>query len=83
MIKLIFIISVTILLSACDALKGPTPNQCLRQELFEKCMAILPKGPNATQYNDWAEVVTSCRQQAYYSSLRPETQIPVQCKAAE
>ena len=83
MIKFVFIILVTMLLSACDAMKSPTPNQCLRQELFEKCMVILPKGPDATKYNDWAEVVTACSQQSYYSSLRPETQIPIQCKVAE
>lgn len=40
----------------------------LRIELFEKCMQLLPDGPQATKYNDWAEVVKQCGTQSYYMS---------------
>ncbi|HHX06332.1 MAG TPA: hypothetical protein GX732_09385 [Pseudomonas sp.] len=42
--------------------------KALRIELFEKCMRLLPDGPQATKYNDWAEVVGECGTQAYYMS---------------
>lgn len=42
--------------------------KALRIELFEKCMQLLPDGPQTTKYNDWAEVVGECGNQAYYMS---------------
>lgn len=42
--------------------------QKLRIELFEKCMRLLPKGPERTVYSDWDEVVSECGTQAYYMS---------------
>ena len=42
--------------------------KALRIELFEKCMQLLPDGPQTTKYNDWAEVVEECSTQAYYMS---------------
>ena len=40
----------------------------LRIELFEKCMNLLPAGPQETKYNDWDEVVSACGTQSYYMS---------------
>jgi len=40
----------------------------LKIELFEKCMRLLPDGPQTTKYNDWAEVVEECGRQAYNMS---------------
>lgn len=42
--------------------------KALRIELFEKCMRLLPDGPQTTKYNDWAEVVAECSTQSYYMS---------------
>lgn len=45
------------------------PDQTLRRKLFAECLTKLPKGPEATRYNDWDEVVAECGHQAYYLSL--------------
>ncbi|OWQ97979.1 hypothetical protein [Sphingopyxis witflariensis] len=37
---------------------------------FKECMAALPEGPTATQYNDWDEVVDKCRDYAYGQAKR-------------
>lgn len=37
-----------------------------RDQVFEKCMKLLPAGPEQTKYNDWAEVVSECGQLSYY-----------------
>jgi hypothetical protein len=55
-------------------------NQCLRRELFNECMKMLPAGPVATKYNDWDEVVAECGSQAYYMSHRRESTIPQGCR---
>lgn len=55
-------------------------NQCLRRELFNECMKMLPAGPLATKYNDWDEVVAECGSQAYYMSHRKESTIPQGCR---
>lgn len=76
---------------ACSALLGalllagctksdfvaPKVDQCLRREIFEGCMKLLPAGPQSTQYNDWSEVVEECESAAYYQALRrPELILP-------
>ena len=80
--KLLMIVIVGLLLSACDP---PTRNahvdQCKRAELFEACMKLLPAGPQSTQYNDWDDVVSACNRQAYQNSLRVAEQIPLACRA--
>lgn len=54
-------------------------DQCLRAELFEKCMKLLPAGPVSTHYSDWDEVVDSCESSAYYQSLRLKSQVKPEC----
>jgi len=41
-----------------------------RQELFFKCLANIPKGPERTVTNDWAEVVHECEISAYNLSKK-------------
>lgn len=41
-----------------------TTDRCEQQVLFERCLARIPKGPNSTVYNDWAEVIDECRSSA-------------------
>lgn len=39
------------------------------QEYFEACLKLVPKGPQSTHYNDWAEVVEECGRQARARTL--------------
>ena len=75
------IVGLLLLLSVgCEPIT-PTyiPDQCLRQQLFEKCLNLLPAGPQTTMYNDWDEVVKSCDHQSYYSSHRKRELIKPEC----
>lgn len=36
----------------------------IESKAFDACMAALPAGPKETVYNDWSEVVDSCRDAA-------------------
>jgi len=55
-------------------------DQCKREELFFKCMQMVPKGPDSTKYNDWDEVVAECGQQVYYLAHRPLEQVKPECQ---
>ena len=68
---------VLLLLAGCDV---QSPDQCLRNQLFERCLSLIPKGPEHTKYNDWSEVVEMCGTQAYYQSLRVRTNIKPECQ---
>ncbi len=72
MIKALLILSI-ILLAGCEV-KRQRANQELRSKLFFECLEKIPKGPERTKYNDWAEVVDECGDQAYYMSLRWTTE---------
>lgn len=71
-------------LTACDntpdVVKSRGTDQCMRAELFKSCMASLPAGPVATDYNDWQEVVDECGTQAYYQSIRFVEFIKPECR---
>lgn len=67
-----------VLAGGCTESTGP--DQCLRREIFQQCMAALPAGPKATMYNDWDEVVGQCDSVAHYQSLRRESQIKPECQ---
>jgi hypothetical protein len=55
-------------------------DQCLRQEIFQKCMASLPKGPErTTTSNDWDEVVVECGEQSYYQAKRRAAHVKPEC----
>ena len=79
--KILVILGVALLLSACEAPVHPVPNQCLRAEIFKQCMAILPNGPVSTKYNDWNEVVSECASTAYHQSMRKPEAVPLECRA--
>lgn len=44
-------------------------DQELRRELFKECLKLVPEGPKSTKYNDWAEVIDECGNEAYYQAL--------------
>ena len=78
--KTIVAIVSILALAGCDAQKA-VADQCLRQDLFYKCLAALPAGPVATKYNDWSEVVSECKSAAYYMSVRRVDHIKPECAA--
>ena len=67
-------------LGGCSGVGPPTPDQCMRREIFMQCMNALPAGPTATMYNDWDEVVQQCDSVAHYQSLRRKSQIKPECQ---
>ncbi len=71
------LVLLCLVVSACAP--DESTNQCMRRELFKECMQLLPAGPVATHYNDWAEVVDQCEQRAYYESIQLVTNIPQEC----
>lgn len=74
-----------VLALACDPAPVIKPtnitDQCLRSELFEKCMTLVPNGPTHVVANDWAEVIEECRDSSYYMSLRIPGQVKPECRA--
>ena len=59
---------------------SPKPDQCLREKLFFQCLEKIPEGPRSTHYNDWSEVVDKCGSQAYYLSLKNQSEIKGECR---
>lgn len=63
----LLIINLILLLCICGCTKSEKweTDQKLRRTIFLECMKALPNGPEETMYNDWAEVVDECGDQAY------------------
>ena len=55
-------------------------NQCIRTEVFFKCLSAVPAGPVSTKYNDWSEVVEECSSTANWISRRKYSTIPPECR---
>ena len=66
------ILTLALLLIGCkvDDSDYGMPDQALRRQIFKECLAAIPKGPERTVYNDWAEVVSECESAAYYQSIK-------------
>ena len=56
-------------------------DQCLRAQLFDRCVKIIPPGPLATRYNDWDEVIGECGGQALSQSRRLRETVKLECRA--
>lgn len=76
------IAAALLVLAGCEKIaeQQSHPDQCLRRQLFEACLAKVPQGPQATHFNDWSEVVSECGSQAYYLSIRSVQQISKECR---
>lgn len=81
MMKTLLLIPVLVALVGCSMEPKNDVDQCKREELFKQCMTILPAGPDATVYNDWSEVVSECRDQAYFGSIRAVSVIKPECRS--
>lgn len=84
----IVLIVAALLLAGCDPDKerrespdATLVDQCLRAELFRACLSSVPRGPDTTKYNDWAEVVEECGAQAYRQALRARKHVEEKCRA--
>jgi hypothetical protein len=64
-VKAAMVCAVALMLTGCIEQRAWRSDPADRQRVFRECMAALPKGPERTVYNDWAEVVDSCDQAAY------------------
>jgi len=67
---IIIVLLVILLTTGCSSKQKV--DQCLRQELFTKCLTTIPTGPVVTKYNDLDEVVAMCDSIAYRQSIRLE-----------
>lgn len=67
-------------LLGCEQVEPTIHDQCLRNDIFMRCMAALPPGPEQTKYNDWAEVIDSCEDAAMWQSYRKESMVKPECR---
>lgn len=77
------ILLLTLLLVGCgnqDSSTSPNVDVCLQKVYFDDCMAALPAGPTSTNYNDWSEVVSACRDIAQSLAYRQNKDIKEECK---
>lgn len=56
-------------------------DQCLRAQLFDRCLKTIPQGPLATKYNDWDEVVNECGGHSRSQSYRLRETVKLECRA--
>lgn len=82
---LFLIVLLAAMLMACEDRQpgdweSTIADQCLRAELFEKCMKMLPVGPQTTHYNAWDDVIKECGSQSYYQSLRRKALVKPECR---
>lgn len=77
---------LAVALAGCTPAPAPSPwavDQCLRADLFKQCLTAAPAGPQAARFNDWAEVVSECGDQAYKTALRERSGIKPECRAGD
>ncbi len=68
------------LLVGCERPSETILDQCMRNQVFERCLTTVPRGPESTRYNDWAEVVGECETAAMYQSYRLRAQVKPECR---
>ena len=75
------LIVAVVFLAACEPPESKhVQDQCLRTVLFQQCLERIPKGPQTSVYNDWAEVVDTCGTEANYQSYRRIEHIKPECR---
>ena len=80
-----FLLAVSVLtLTACSVEHQESKtvvDQCLRAQLFDRCLKTIPQGPLATKYNDWDEVVNECGGHSRSQSVRLRETVKLECRA--
>jgi hypothetical protein len=71
---------VLVLLAGC----GPSTitDQCLRKELFSKCMDVSPDDPGSAVYKSHEELLTYCANASLSRSSKPPEQVKPACSAS-
>jgi len=68
-IKIVLVLIVCLFICNCkksqEEIDREIRMQEKQQEIFFKCLANIPKGPESTVTNDWDEVVDKCNCVAY------------------
>ena len=72
---------LTAVLCGCEREESKViTDQCLRQELFQQCMKVVPKGPHTVAIsNDRDEVVAECGNQSRYMAYRKREFVKPEC----
>jgi hypothetical protein len=81
--KRLYLLALCAITAGCEPPRQRTQmDQCIRAELFERCLSKTPTGPVNTKYNDWAEVLDECGTWAQYHSHRLTEHVPPECRSA-
>jgi hypothetical protein len=83
--KVLLAVAQVFLLASCSPSEPPAPpsssDQCMRREIFQQCLAAVPRGPErVATSNDWDEVVAECETAAYRQSIRMTHTIKQECR---
>lgn len=73
-------VAIIALLAGCNSSSDPLPDQCLRRELFARCLTAVPNERGSTVHIDWDEVIRACDGVAFHQSLRSLDQITAECR---
>ena len=78
----VFALAVVALgLAGCDRPTQQIIDRCMQNEIFERCLARVPPGPQVAHYGDWDEVVDSCNSSARDQSRRLRYQVRPECRS--
>lgn len=69
-------------LSGCERPETWVVDACLQRQIFTECLAHLPTGPTAPAFNDWDDVVDSCRAAARDQSVRVCSVVKIECQGS-
>lgn len=61
----LLLIFISLIFLRCEICTFEVVDKKRGEDLFFKCLKSVPKGPDATNYNDMDEVVEQCRLTAY------------------
>ena len=75
--KMLGTILILALLAGCEP--SSITDQCLRKELFSKCMDLSPADPANTMYQNKDELVSYCEEASFSRSSRPRAQVKAEC----
>lgn len=71
------IILIFVLLAGCEP--STITDQCLRKELFSKCIELSPADPANTMYQNRDELVSYCEKASFSRSSRPRDLVKAEC----
>ena len=84
--NILFILAIALALSGCTPVKPKDDtqiDQCIRNELFQQCMSVIPTGPThlTETKNQWSDVIEACENQATHASYRLTSVVKLECRS--